>query len=244
MSNGSIPDGGVSPRDSERLLEVLIRAGLILALVALCFVVFSPFLPLILWAMTLAVSLYPLHQVLARKLGGRQGLAASLIVVLGVALIVVPMAVLMSSVGDSVHQLIQNAQNDTLVIPEPSARIQSWPFIGDKIYGIWVQAHSDLPALLKGLQPKIGEIAKYALEFVAGIGTGLLVFVASFIIAGIIMAYGEGARRSFIAICIRLTDPRRGCCPPCCRDYPNCGARSDWSGCHSSNFGRHVPADR
>jgi hypothetical protein len=62
------------------LLEVLIRAGLILAMVLLCYRVFSPFLTLMVWALILAVTLYPLHQALANRIGGRQGLAATLLV--------------------------------------------------------------------------------------------------------------------------------------------------------------------
>ena len=84
---------------------MLIRAGLILALVMLCYRIFSPFLVLMVWALILAVTLYPLHQALAARMGGRQGWAATLITLLGVALIVAPTAVLLNSVGDSVHRL-------------------------------------------------------------------------------------------------------------------------------------------
>ena len=63
----------------RRLLDVLIRAGLILALAMLCYRIFSPFLVLMVWALILAVTLYPLHQALAARMGGRQGWAATLI---------------------------------------------------------------------------------------------------------------------------------------------------------------------
>ena len=106
-------------RDASGLLDVLIRAGLILALVMLCYRVFSPFLTLMVWAVILAVSLYPLHQYLADKMGGKQGLAATILVLLGIALILVPTAVLMSSLGDSVHQLIIDVQEGALEIPAP-----------------------------------------------------------------------------------------------------------------------------
>jgi predicted PurR-regulated permease PerM len=74
------------------LLDVLIRAGFVLAMVIICFQVFSPFLSLMIWALILAVTLYPLHQSLAAKIGGRQGLAATLLVLLGVVVVVVPTA--------------------------------------------------------------------------------------------------------------------------------------------------------
>ena len=85
----------------------------------LCYQVFAPFLTLMVWALILAVALYPLHQYLAAKIGGKQGLAATIVVLLGVALIIVPTAVLMSSLGDSVHQLVNDVQENTLEIPAP-----------------------------------------------------------------------------------------------------------------------------
>src|SRR4029077_14274077 len=99
-------DSNSGQLDKTGLLDVLIRAGLILALVMLCYQVFAPFMTLMVWALILAVALYPLHQYLAAKIGGKQGLAATIVVLLGVTIIIVPTAVLMSSLGDSVHQLI------------------------------------------------------------------------------------------------------------------------------------------
>ena len=197
-------------RDTSGLLDVLIQAGLILALVMLCYQVFAPFLTLMVWALILAVALYPMHQYLAAKIGGKQGLAATIVVLLGVTLIIVPTAVLMSSLGDSVHQLINDVQEDTLEIPAPRESIATWPVVGEKLYAIWSAAYTDLPALIKSLQPKIGDVAKTALGFVAGIGAGLLQFLAAFIIAGIIMAFGEAGSRASLAIFERFAGAARG----------------------------------
>ena len=83
MNIPSQPDQELEQRLATPLLDVLIRAGLILAMAMLCYQVFSPFLDLMVWALILAVTLYPLHQSLASKMGGKQGLAATLLVVLG-----------------------------------------------------------------------------------------------------------------------------------------------------------------
>jgi predicted PurR-regulated permease PerM len=68
-------DDDLEPRIAATLLEVLIRAGLILILAIICYQVFSPFMNLVVWAVILAVTLYPLHQRIARRVGGRQGIA-------------------------------------------------------------------------------------------------------------------------------------------------------------------------
>src|ERR1700733_2312899 len=116
----------LSPADPEferrlarRLLEVLIRATLLLAMALLCYRVLAPFLPLAIWALIFAVTLYPLHLRIAAYLGGRPGLAATLLALLGIALLVVPVTLLMSSLGDSIRTLIEAVQQNTLQIPAP-----------------------------------------------------------------------------------------------------------------------------
>ena len=210
MNSPSQPDQALAQRLAAPVLDVLIRAGLILALAMLCYRVFAPFLPLMVWALILAVTLYPLHQALASTIGGKQGLAATLLVVVGVVLIVVPTAMLLSALGDAVHQLVNDVQHNTLKIPAPRPGVAAWPVVGKKIYGVWSKAHADLPALVQSMQPKIGELAKTALGIVASIGGGLLQFIASFIIAGILMAFGQSGSRSSRAIFERLVGTARG----------------------------------
>jgi predicted PurR-regulated permease PerM len=191
-------------------LDVFIRAGLILALAMLCYKVFAPFLTLMVWALILAVALYPMHQYLADKFGGKQGLAATILTLLGIALIVVPTAVLMSSLGDSVHQLIIDVQENTLEIPAPPDAVATWPLVGEKLHAFWSAASSDLPALIHSQQPKIGDLAKTALGFVASIGGGLLQFLAAFIIAGVIMAFGRAGGSASLAIFQRVAGDALG----------------------------------
>jgi predicted PurR-regulated permease PerM len=210
MNIPSQPDQALEQRLASLVLDVLIRAGLILAMVMLCYQVLSPFLTLMVWALILAVTLYPLHQALASKIGGKQGLAATLVVVVGIVLIVVPTAMLLSSLGDSVQHLIHAVQHNTLEIPAPRPGIATWPVVGKQIHDVWSKAHADLPALVQNMQPKIGELAKTALGFVASIGGGVLQFMASFIIAGIIMAFGQASSRGSRAIFERIIGPARG----------------------------------
>ena len=209
MNAALTPDPTSEQRKQSLLLDVLIRAGLILALVILCFKIFAPFLSLMVWALILAVAIYPLQQWLARKLGGRQGLAATLITLIGAVVIVSPSAALLGSLGDSVRQLVHGVQENTLQIPAPRPGVAEWPVVGKKVYGAWSKAHTDLPGVVKSMQPKIGDLAKKALGFVASIGGGILGFLASFIIAGIIMAFGEGGARSSNAIFARIVGPAR-----------------------------------
>ena len=209
-ASSRLPDPEFERRISSRLLDVLIRAALIGVLASLCYVVFAPFLTLMVWALVLAITLYPLQRSLARRLGGRQGLVATVIVVAGVVLIVTPTALLVNSFGTSVQTFVTAVQQNTLEIPAPREGIENWPLVGRKIHDVWSRAHSDLPGLVQSMQPKIGQLARKALSIVASIGLGILQFLASFIVAGILMAYGEAGARGSRAIFERIIGSGRG----------------------------------
>jgi predicted PurR-regulated permease PerM len=204
------PESEFEPRAPSHLLDVLIRAGLIGALAVLCYRVFSPFLTLMVWSIILAVTMYPLHQWLLRRVGGKQWLASTILVIVGVLLIIIPTALLMNSFADSVRHFIDSVQNNTLSIPAPREGVAGWPIVGKKIYDIWSKAHADLPGLVQSMQPKIGELARAALAVVASIGSGLLLFLASFIVAGIVMAHGEPGAGASQAIFDRAAGRARG----------------------------------
>ena len=210
MSAPSKTDLELERRWSRRLLDVFVRTGLVFILAVLCYQVFAPFVALIAWALILAVTLYPAHQQLARRIKGRQGLAATLLVLVGIVLIVAPTTVLLLSLGDSIHDLIDTVRDNTLQVPAPPPGVAEWPIIGKKVSGIWAQAHSDLPAFIQSMQPKIGDLTRQALGMVASIGGTVLLFFFSFIIAGIIMAFGRPGARGMKAVFDRIAGIGRG----------------------------------
>jgi predicted PurR-regulated permease PerM len=163
-----------------------------------------------LWAVILAVTLYPVHQMIAGRLGGKQGWAATVLVLIGITVIVVPTVLLAGSLADSITSLVHGMRENTLVIPPPPEKVAGWPIIGERAYAVWQLAATDLPALIQRMQPQIGDLAKTALAFVAGMGGGLLAFLFSFIVAGIMMAYGEGGAQSIRDIYRRIVGIKRG----------------------------------
>ena len=168
------------PPAAAGLLDVLIRAGIILAMAVACYQIFAPFLSLMAWAVILAVTLYPMQQYLAAKMGGRQGLASTLLVVLGFALLIVPTGVLMNSLGDSMEQVVTNIQNHTIEVPPPREAVAKIPARGRQDLSSSGRRLTTIPkALVQSMQPKISDLAKGALAFVASIGGGLLQFLAA-----------------------------------------------------------------
>lgn len=195
---------------SSDLLDLMIRAGLVVFFVIMCVRVFAPFAGLMLWALILAVALYPLQRRLAKRLGGRQGRAATLLVLAGLLLIGLPTVMLGSSFAGHVHDVYSAFRDNQVTIPPPAESVAGWPLIGERIYAAWSAAASDLPAFLERLQPQLGNFAKYMLSVAAQTAGGVLLFLGSLIIAGIMMAYGESGSQVMLRIVSRLAGPARG----------------------------------
>jgi predicted PurR-regulated permease PerM len=195
---------------SKDLTETLIRFGLVVFLVVVCVRVFDPFAKLALWSLILAVALYPLHQRLANRLNGRQGLSATLLVMASLVLIGTPTVMLGDSFADHAKNAYNAFQNDTISIPAPDQSVADWPIIGGTLYDTWSAAAEDLPGYLKSYRPQLKEILGKVLATAADTAGAVLLFLAALFIAGIMMAYGEPGSQAIQRFLCRLTDPIRG----------------------------------
>lgn len=196
--------------NGRELLDVLIRAALILALAMFCYQVFRPFMNLMLWSVILAVTLYPLNQRLAKKLGNRPGWAAVIWVVIGLACLMVPLSLLGASLVDSVQNGMQAVETGQLEIPAPPERVEGWPLIGPALYKVWLHASQDLSWAFQQVMPHLRDWSRVMLQQAAGIGAGIAIFVFALIIAGFIMAHGVSGQRTAVAIATRVSNPARG----------------------------------
>jgi predicted PurR-regulated permease PerM len=195
---------------SKNFTDAMIRIGLIVLLVVMCFRIFAPFANLMIWALILAVTLYPLHQRLARQLRGRQIHAAALLVVAGILLIAVPTAMIGGSFAKYVHRAYTAYENDSITIKQPDPKVADWPLIGERVYKSWSKAANNLPVFLKENKGQLEKISKRILSAAANTAGSLLVFVGAFVIAGVIMAFGEPGTKVIQNIFNRLAGKERG----------------------------------
>jgi predicted PurR-regulated permease PerM len=195
---------------SRELLDVLIRAGLVAVLAVFCFRVFVPFLNLMVWALILAITLYPLQVRLRGPLAGKDGLIATLIIVVAFAVILVPTYLLGVAVGTSIERAMAVFRSGSFQIPPPADSVATWPVIGQRLYDFWAQASTDLTGLAQKFAPQLKEAGLVLLGTVTGLGAGLLVFFLALVVAGILMAYGEKGYQSAVQIASRISGPENG----------------------------------
>ena len=192
------------------LFDFVVRVSLIAFLVVMSIRVFAPFAGLMLWALILAIALYPLQRMLSVRMGGRQGLTATVIVLVGMLIIGVPTVMLGNSFAGHLHGAHQAFENNTLSLPKPGEGVAEWPLVGKKIYSSWSAAADNLPAFIKKHKEKLKNFSKKTLSMAANTLGSIFLFIGALIIAGIMMAYGEGGAHVMQKILSRISGVKEG----------------------------------
>ncbi|MFV8818792.1 AI-2E family transporter [Haliea sp. E17] len=196
-------------RNAE-LTDLVVRLGLIALLAWFALKVFSPFMGLMVWAIVLAISLYPLNEKIAAKLGGSNGRAAT-VLVLGLVLILgVPTVLLGISLIDNALDSYRSFSAGELRIPAPKPSVQEWPVIGPQVFEAWDEAASNTAAFLREHETQVRTLFRDALGFMGSGLTTILAFIGAFIIAGIMMAYAHPGASSTRRIFVRVCGPKTG----------------------------------
>jgi predicted PurR-regulated permease PerM len=195
---------------SRDLLETLVQFGLIVLLAVMCWRVFAPFANLMIWGLILAVALEPLNAKLAAHMGGRRGLAATVLTLAGVLLLGVPTVMLGDSFATHVKEVAAAAEAGTLHIPPPGPGVAEWPIVGKKVDAVWSSASNNLPAFLSQNQEQLKDLSKKGLATAAGTAVAVLIFIGAMIVAAIMLAYAKSGSSAMTRIFSRLTDPGRG----------------------------------
>lgn len=135
----------VEPERST-MFDTTLRIGLVALLVYACARIVLPFAFILMWSAILAVMLYPLHLRLATYLGERW--SALLIGLAGVAVMLGPMVIAVTSLATSLYALIPSVQGHDLTLPPPPLWLDGTPLVGRKLTEIWTLIATNLPAAL------------------------------------------------------------------------------------------------
>ncbi|MCX6244160.1 MAG: AI-2E family transporter [Bacteroidetes bacterium] len=182
------------------IYDTTIRLFVVLLIIGWCLMIMYPFVSIILWSLILALAIYPLHTMLAKKMGGRPKLASVIIVVVILAIVILPTWLLIDKLFNEVKALKVSYENGTLTIPPPSEKVKTWPVVGEKLYDTWNAASVDLEQLvIKYKDQLLGVGKKVAMGILSAFGS-VIQIMAALIIAGILVAFGgtgEGIRKFF-----------------------------------------------
>lgn len=187
-----------------------LQIGALLLLLVMCFTIVRPFISIVVWALILAVAIYPLHASLTAKLGGREKTSATIFVLAGLAIILVPAFLLGESTFGGLKTLGQDLRAGTLNVPAPAPGVADWPVIGEKTYEIWSGAATNLQETALQYQEQLRALGQRVFSFATGTMVGVLQFVLSTIIAGALLMQARGGYGTTRAILTSLVGTKNG----------------------------------
>lgn len=166
-----------------------IRYLMVFLVIALCLYIMLPFLGIILWSVILAIAMFPIHKKLSEFMGGKPKLASVIVIFSIMVIFIIPTILLMSSFFDEVKVLQLRYEQGTL-LPPPSESIKDWPVIGTDVYDYWLDASADIKQFFIKHQEKLMEYGSKLARGVLGTVSGIIHFIISFLIAGVLLAIG------------------------------------------------------
>jgi predicted PurR-regulated permease PerM len=189
-------------------IDLAIRLGLIATIIYVSLLLLRPVTGLILWALILSVAVYPLFNLLRRRLRIRDGIAAALLSILLLVLLLAPVVILAGSAIESLDEYARLLLRGGHVVPPPPESVRDWPMVGERVYDFWLNASNDLRAILSTHMQQLTSAGRWIGQIAAGVFLEVLQFAGAIIVAGALLAYADGLSATLRDLAARVADTR------------------------------------
>ena len=193
----------MEPKRSRELIEGALPLVVLLVLFFLAFSTLEPFLPALLWGVTLAVALQPLHHRLLRLTGGRRGLATTLLTTLLVVVLILPMLALSQAFLAFIPDILEwgsrqaGGESPPFALPEP----------GQNITEIWRTVRADLDFLRLHFEEELRPVAFWLINEGRMIGTFVVEFAIGVALTAFILHRSNAIGEAFVKMAERVAGP-------------------------------------
>jgi len=192
----------------KNAMASFVQIAAVVILVAWCVQIVAPFISLMMWGLIIAVALYPLHVNFAAKLGGREKWSATIFVLVGVSILLVPAYLLTDSSVTALKTVAGQLNAGAVTIAPPDQSVADWPLIGERVYSIWDSAASNLEATINTFEDELKQLGGKVVRFAGSMAMGVLQFVVSIIIAGVFLVSAAGGYRTSVQFSSSLVGGR------------------------------------
>jgi predicted PurR-regulated permease PerM len=177
----------------EKLVDTIIRLGVLSMLLMWCFDILRPFVLILIWAIVIAIAIYPVHKLFTKIFRGRKILAVIVLTLLMLSFIIIPSGLIMYSLYEGVNHFRELFNSGEPLIPPPGGSTANWPNIAKPIVDFWQLASDNLQEAIVKYSDQVKEYGTLLLLALAGISKGILSFIVSIIIAGVLLIYSDSS---------------------------------------------------
>jgi predicted PurR-regulated permease PerM len=177
------------PDITRTTLAVLFIGGLIAA----SFWVMRPFLPAMIWAITLVIATWPLMEWVQRHVVYRRGSAVLIMTLLLLLVLIVPFWLAVATVVSNIDNIAELVRTIlSLRIPPPPDWLVNVPLVGDRLGQVWGRFTSEgARELAPMLAPYAGELTRWFASAAGSLGTMIVQLLLIVAIAAVMYAKGE-----------------------------------------------------
>ena len=177
----------------EKIVDTLIRLGVLSLILMWCLDILKPFILILVWAIVIAVAIYPVHAFFSKIFKGRNILSSIVLISIMLSLILIPSGLIMYSLYEGINHFRELFESGQPLIPPPGGSTANWPTIAKPIVEFWQLASENLQETIVKYSDEIKIYGSFLLLGLAGVGKGIATFVASIIIAGVLLIYADSS---------------------------------------------------
>ena len=173
--------------------------------------VLRPFLGPAIWAVTVVVATWGLMRRVQALLWGKRSLAVMVMTLALLLLLVVPLTAALAVIVDNAERLAEWAKllADYELPQKPPMWLVTLPLVGDMLVNLWASLTDlGLRDLLPRLSPYAGDLTRWFVAQIGGLGAVVFQFLATVALAAVLYATGEEAATTTRRFAHRLAGAR------------------------------------
>jgi predicted PurR-regulated permease PerM len=184
----------------ERAVMLLLFAGLLLGVLA----VLRPFATAILFGTILAIAAWPLRDLLLRR-GLKRGLAATLLLLLALAVVALPLLAVAPGLAERLVQGAYRLQAYLASAPQVPPVLAGLPVVGERLAGVWDRAMLAEGGGIRAVLEPYSAALRQAFVGVAGaLAESILQIILSLVVAAMFWVRGDALAAALRDILRRL----------------------------------------
>jgi predicted PurR-regulated permease PerM len=195
-----------SARAPEDITHAALSVLFLALLVTSTFWVLRPFLTSLLWATIVCIATWPLLLRLEAFVGGRRRVAVAIMTTMVLLVVFIPVTVALITIVNNAHNITAQIRFlESMALPSAPAWLKRVPFWGERMVAEWTRfAALDSGQRSAALTPYAQTALQWFAAQAGSIGTMLLQFLLTAIIAAIGLAKGEAVRDAILRFAMRL----------------------------------------
>src|SRR5215475_15952404 len=183
----------------EHAILLLLFAGLVIGVLA----VLRPFSTAILFGTILAIAAWPLREFLLRC-GLKRGLAATLLLLLALAVVVLPLLAMAPGLAERLTQGASRLQDYFASAPQVPSWLAGLPIVGERLARIWDQAMLAEGGIRAVLEPYSDELRQVLVGAASALAQSVLQIILSLVVATFLWVSGDALAATLRDILKRL----------------------------------------